>query len=174
MDPRASGEDPVGCVHRGERLFGVRSSTSVQTLPAYTRRRRSLPPLKKAVDVPSTETDPPFLGLRPTCASQRLTVKAPKPRRSTRSPRASADAIVLKMVATTVSTSRPRRCGFAAEISAMSPDLVKGHPAISLRSDARRGWPRQHKQRRRQTRAAVLDDALIIVARDERKDEGRP
>jgi hypothetical protein len=31
MDPRASGEDPVRCVHRGEHLFGVRSSTSVQS-----------------------------------------------------------------------------------------------------------------------------------------------
>jgi hypothetical protein len=174
MDPRASDEDPVRCVHHGERLFGSGRRRLCKTLPASTRRRRSLPAPKKAVDVSSTETDPPFLGLRPPCASRRLTVKAPKPRRSTRSPRASADAIVLKMVATTVSTSRPRRCGFAAEISAMSPDLVKGHPAISLRSDARRGWPRQHEQRRRQTRAAVLDDALIIVAREERKDEGRP
>jgi hypothetical protein len=144
--PRASGDDPDRCVYRGVRPSVSGRWRPCRALPASTRRRRSLPALKKAVDVSRTETSSPVLGSRPTYASRRLTVNTPKPRSSTRSPRASMDAISLKMVATAVSTSPPRRCGVAAAISAMSPDLVKGRPAISLPSDARRVSPRQHEQ----------------------------
>jgi hypothetical protein len=62
-----------------------------------------------------------------------------------RSPRASADAISWKIVATTVSTSRPRICGVAAAISATNPwanrsrgdrlgrTLIEPSVALSLR-----------------------------------------
>jgi hypothetical protein len=55
---------------------------------------------------------------------------AAQPRSSTRSPRASADAISLKIVATTVAMSSSRRDGFAVPISAMSSDLVKAAPQL--------------------------------------------
>jgi len=53
-----------------------------------------------------------------------FTVKAPKPRSSTRSPRDNAPVIWSKIVATISSTSAPRRCGLLTASSAMSSDLV--------------------------------------------------
>ena len=55
----------------------------------------------------ATRTPSPVRGLRPTRASRRLTEKAPNPRSSTRSPRASAGvAISSKIAVTMTSTSR--------------------------------------------------------------------
>ena len=54
----------------------------------------------------STETCSPVRGLRPVRAGRCLTEKAPKPRNSTRSPRASAAVISLRMALTMFSTSR--------------------------------------------------------------------
>jgi hypothetical protein len=106
-------------------------------VPASTRNLSSFPALKKGTDFASTETIPPFRGLRPTRGPRRLTVNAPKRRNSTRSPCASADAMPSRMVATTVSTSSARRCALAVAISAISSDLVKTLPAINSRDVAR-------------------------------------
>jgi hypothetical protein len=107
-----------------------------QCLPASTRSLRSFPDLKKGTDFASTATAAPLRGLRLTRGSRRLTVKAPKPRSSTRSPRASAPVMPAKMVATMVSTSSPRSCGLAAASSAISSDLVNAPAVVSFGNDA--------------------------------------
>ena len=112
-------------------LFALRRGCA-GILPAFTRSRSSFPALKKGTDFSSTETEAPVLGLRPVRASRCLTVKAPKPRNSTRSPRASAKVISSKIVATMVSTSCPRKCGLAAASSAISSDFVKIPPGDQL------------------------------------------
>ena len=83
---------------------------SVATTPAalvlFSRSRISLPVLKNGTDFSSTETCAPVRGLRPVRAGRFFTEKAPKPRSSTRSPRASAAVISLRMALTMFSTSR--------------------------------------------------------------------
>src|SRR5262249_8223078 len=58
-----------------------------------SRSRISLPVLKNGADFFSTETCAPVRGLRPVRAGRFFTEKAPKPRSSTRSPRAMAAVI---------------------------------------------------------------------------------
>jgi hypothetical protein len=58
-----------------------------------SRSRSCLPVLKNGMCFSETWTLSPVRGLRPTRASRRFTEKAPKPRSSTRSPRARAAAI---------------------------------------------------------------------------------
>src|SRR5215831_4600687 len=70
------------------------------------RSRISLPVLKNGTDFWSTATCAPVLGLRPARARRFLTEKAPKPRNSTRSPRASAATISPRIALTIFSTSR--------------------------------------------------------------------
>src|SRR5260370_10814855 len=72
----------------------------------FRRSRISLPVLKNGTDFWSTATCAPVLGLRPARARRFLTEKAPKPRNSTRSPRASAATISPRMALTIFSTSR--------------------------------------------------------------------
>src|SRR4029079_18232191 len=55
-----------------------------------SRSRISLPVLKNGTDFCATETCAPVRGLRPVRAGRFFTEKAPKPRNSTRSPRAIA------------------------------------------------------------------------------------
>src|SRR6266545_623626 len=70
------------------------------------RSRISLPGLKNGTDFFSTETWAPVRGLRPVRAGRFFTEKAPKPRSSTRSPRAIAATISLRIALTMFSTSR--------------------------------------------------------------------
>ena len=72
----------------------------------FSRSRSSFPVLKNGTCFSATSTLSPVRGLRPTRASRRLTEKAPKPRNSTRSPRARAAAISSKIAVTMTSTSR--------------------------------------------------------------------
>src|SRR5580704_4243873 len=71
-----------------------------------SRSRISLPVLKNGTDFWSTETWAPVRGLRPERAGRCFTENAPKPRSSTRSPRAMAAMISPRMALTMVSTSR--------------------------------------------------------------------
>src|SRR5437660_2261899 len=71
-----------------------------------SRSRISLPVLKNGTLLRSTETWAPVRGLRPVRAGRCLTEKAPKPRSSTRSPRASALTISPRIALTMFSTSR--------------------------------------------------------------------
>ena len=97
--------------------------------PLLTRSRSSLPALKNGTAFSSTGTASPVRGLRPVRASRRLTVNAPNPRSSTRSPRARAAVISLKIVLTISSMSRFERCALAADSSPISSDLVILCPA---------------------------------------------
>ena len=70
-------------------------------MPAALRRWRiSLPVLNTGIAFSDTATAAPVRGLRPRRASRRFTEKAPKPRSSTRSPRASASAMVSRIALT--------------------------------------------------------------------------
>jgi hypothetical protein len=84
----------------------------------------SLLVLNIGISFSATATTCPLRGFRPVRASRLLTLKAPKPRSSTRLPRASASAIVPRMVLTTASTSRWYRCGFCSAILAINSDLI--------------------------------------------------
>ena len=77
-----------------------------QDFPVFSRSRISLPVLKNGTFFCSTETLAPVRGLRPVRAGRFLTEKAPKPRSSTRSPRASACVISSRIVFTISSTCR--------------------------------------------------------------------
>src|SRR5690606_19666578 len=92
--------------------------------PPLSRSRISLPALNWGTYFSSTSTCSPVRGLRPTLAGRFLTEKAPKPRNSTRSPRASASPISSRMALTMFSTSRWNRCGFSAASFSMSSDLI--------------------------------------------------
>src|SRR5262245_40248091 len=72
----------------------------------FRRSRISLPVLKNGTDFFSTETWAPVRGLRPMRAGRFFTEKAPKPRSSTRSPRAIAATIPPSIALTMFSTSR--------------------------------------------------------------------
>src|SRR5690349_10272656 len=72
----------------------------------FSRSRISLPVLKNGTDFCATETWAPVRGLRPVRAGRFFTEKAPKPRSSTRSPRAMAATISFRMALTMFSTSR--------------------------------------------------------------------
>jgi hypothetical protein len=63
-------------------------------------------------------------GFRAVRADRFFAVNIPKPRNSTRSPRASAAVIVPSMASTMVSASRLYRCGFSAASFATSSDLI--------------------------------------------------
>src|ERR1700720_637206 len=71
-----------------------------------SRSRISLPVLKNGTHFWSTATWAPVRGLRPVRAGRCFTENAPKPRSSTRSPRAIAAMISLRMALTMFSTSR--------------------------------------------------------------------
>ena len=77
--------DVPGLKSRARRRYGA----SV----LFSRSRISLPVLKNGTDFCATETCAPVRGLRPVRAGRFFTENAPKPRNSTRSPRASAAAI---------------------------------------------------------------------------------
>ncbi len=114
---------------KGPRTAGAASRVpQPPRLPRLTRSRSSLPALKNGTAFSSTSTEAPVRGLRPSRASRFLTEKAPKPRSSTRSPRASAAVISLNTVATIVSTSRAVRCGLAVASSAIEFRL--GHALV--------------------------------------------
>src|SRR4051794_37982276 len=84
----------------------------------------SLLVLNIGISFSATATTCPLRGFRPVRASRLLTLKAPKPRSSTRLPHASASVIVPRMVLTTASTSRWYRCGFCSAILAINSDLI--------------------------------------------------
>src|SRR4051794_40477651 len=63
-------------------------------------------------------------GFRAVRADRFFAVNIPKPRNSTRSPRASAAVIVSSMASTMASASRLYRCGFSAASFATSSDLI--------------------------------------------------
>src|SRR3954453_17408689 len=86
----------------------------------------SRPVLKVGNTFSDTATAVPSRGFRPVRALRVLTANTPKPRNSTRSPRASAVVIVSKMVLTILSTSRWYRCGLSAAILSISSDLIIG------------------------------------------------
>ena len=90
LDPQSGRDASAG---RGDRLAAVHPFA--QFLAGLEERNGLLIDRNRA----------PVLGLRPVRASRCFTVKAPKPRNSTRSPRASAKVISSKIVATMVSTS---------------------------------------------------------------------
>src|SRR5690242_15861274 len=77
----------IGHPPRSPKLF---HSSSPSSLGSYgfpsTRKRSSLPTLKKGTFLAATETSAPLLGLRPCRARRCLTTKLPKPRISIRSP----------------------------------------------------------------------------------------
>src|SRR5580693_10275237 len=75
-------------------------------LERLSRSRISLPVLKNGTHFWSTATWAPVRGLRPVRAGRCFTENAPKPRSSTRSPRAIAAIISLRMALTIFSTSR--------------------------------------------------------------------
>src|SRR6202030_1947049 len=75
-------------------------------LERLSRSRISLPVLKNGTHFWSTATWAPVRGLRPVRAGRCFTENAPKPRSSTRSPRAIAAMISLRMALTMFSTSR--------------------------------------------------------------------
>jgi hypothetical protein len=79
--------------------------------PRLSRARSVLLARKNGTVFLSTGTTSRVRGLCPMRALRRLTVKAPKPRNSTRSPRASAAVIWSKTSATISSASAWRRCG---------------------------------------------------------------
>ncbi len=93
-----------------ERATANAVSRSGETLATgallFSRSRISLPVLKNGTDFCATETCAPVRGLRPVRAGRFFTEKAPKPRSSTRSPRAIAATISLRMALTMFSTSR--------------------------------------------------------------------
>src|ERR1700686_992919 len=72
----------------------------------FRRSRISLPVLKNGTLFWSTGTCAPVRGLRPARAGRCFTEKAPKPRSSTRSPRAKAATISSRIAFTMFSTSR--------------------------------------------------------------------
>jgi hypothetical protein len=79
----------------------------VQPSRAELRRMRiSRLCLKKGVFFSGTWTAAPVLGFRPTRSSRTFTENEPKPRNSTRSPRANAATISSKTASTAFSTSR--------------------------------------------------------------------
>ena len=78
----------------------------------FRRWRISLPVLKNGTDFFCTDTCAPVRGLRPVRAGRVLIEKAPKPRSSTRSPRAIAAMTSSRMALTMFSTSRWYKCGF--------------------------------------------------------------
>ena len=92
-----------------------RSSPQTPIGPSgFRRSRSSLPVLKKGTYLSSTKTVSPVRGLRPWRAARCFTVKAPKPRSSTLSPRANAPVISSSTMLMMRSTSRWKRCGLAA------------------------------------------------------------
>src|SRR5262249_15640241 len=110
------GEDDLA--DHGRRL-GVRvgARPSVRATPGYvpqapgsssrlSRSRISLPVLKNGTYFWSTDTCAPVRGLRPVRAGRFVTEKAPKPRSSTRSPRAMAAMTSPRIALTMFSTSR--------------------------------------------------------------------
>ena len=111
-----------------ERGFGSAASLSLS--------RSSLPVLKNGTNFSDTDTDAPVRGLRPCRAARCLTVNAPKPRNSTRSPRANASTISSKMTFTIRSTSRCSRASSRCEpMNPATPVMshVRGSAASSWR-----------------------------------------
>src|SRR5690606_22639481 len=90
----------------------------------FSRSRISLPALNCGTYFSPTSTCSPVRGLRPTRAGRFLTEKAPKPRNSTRSPRAMASPISSRIALTMFSMSRWNRCGFSAASFSTSSDLI--------------------------------------------------
>src|SRR5216684_7780234 len=88
------------------RLYANDHFAATSICSRFRRSRISLPVLKNGTDFWSTATCAPVLGLRPARARRFLTEKAPKPRNSTRSPRASAATISPRIALTIFSTSR--------------------------------------------------------------------
>lgn len=75
----------------------------------------STPGLKWGVRFSGMETGAPVLGFRPALGARRFREKLPKPRTSTRSPRASVPAMAARIVVTEASTSfAVRRCHWDA------------------------------------------------------------
>src|ERR1700704_1600979 len=109
-----TGRRPSRARFAGRLTMTVASSRSIapnsnRTYAPSDRLRRSrisLPVLKKGTYFWSTETSAPVRGLRPVRAGRFFTEKAPKPRSSTRSPRAMAAMISPRIAFTIFSTSR--------------------------------------------------------------------
>jgi hypothetical protein len=93
-------------------------------LSALSRLFISLPALKNGSAFSRTGTVPPVRGLRPILAFRILSENVPKPRNSTRSPRAIALLISSKMAPTTFSISRTYKWGFADAMRWTSSDLI--------------------------------------------------
>src|SRR5262249_5847342 len=87
-------------------LFSADQETQCGRPVWFSRSRNCLPVLKNGMCFSATCTLSPVRGLRPTRASRRFTENAPKPRNSTRSPRARAPEISSKIAVTIASTSR--------------------------------------------------------------------
>ena len=118
---------PLATEHEGRHAAGAAAVMGARLgfiPPRLSRSRNSLPVLKNGRAFSSTGTGSPVRGLRPMRALRRFTVKVPKPRSSTRSPRTSASVIRSNTVATISSTSAFSRCGLLAASSVMSSDLV--------------------------------------------------
>src|SRR5262249_46055352 len=100
---------PAGPASLAVRRLGQRKTLQLPASPdtgsRFSRSRISLPVLKNGTLFWSTGTWAPVRGLRPARAGRCLTEKAPKPRSSTRSPRAKAATISSRIALTMFSTS---------------------------------------------------------------------
>src|SRR5687768_6675141 len=97
----------VGHAPRSPELLHSSSpiSDGSKGLPS-TRKRSSLPTLKKGTFLAATDTKAPLLGLRPWRARRCLTTKLPNPRISIRSPCDNASTMESKIALMITSESR--------------------------------------------------------------------
>ena len=122
-----------------------------------THSRSFMPGLKQAAYLAGSDTGVPVLGLRPTRARRKRTVKLPKPRISMRPPPARHSAMCSSIIFTAVSTSRPTNWGCFRVMRWTGSDFVIG-PLWRVR------WGRERWRRRgRGARTPRADPSPILI-----------
>jgi len=102
----------------------VHAAIAVHSSRRLSRSLISFPILKWGCVLFGTGTSAPVRGLRPVWALWTLRENVPKPRSSTRLPRASEAIISSNMASTIFSASRESRCGFWCQMRQTRSDLI--------------------------------------------------